>query len=229
MGTIAASTIINKAATQLLDQGNTRWTRPELLGWLNDGQRQIVMMSPQTNNKVSVVQLAAGSRQSIPADGWRLLDVFRYMGTDGTKPGRAIRLVSRELVDGYNPNWHAAPKSPAPQNYIFDEQDQTSFFVYPPNTGTGHVELNYAAVPADLASESSPISINDIYQTALLDYILYRANSKDAEYAPGVQLATGYLSTFLGAFQVREKGDLENSPNQGLAANKVPVIPGGES
>lgn len=229
MGTIVASTIIDKAATQLLDQGNTRWTRPELLGWLNDGQRQITLMSPQTNNKVSTVQLAVGTRQTLPADGWSLLDVFRYMGTDGTKPGRAIRLVSRELIDAYNPNWHAAAKTDAPQNFLFDDQDQTAFYVYPPNTGRGYAQINYAAVPADLANENAAISVNDIYQTTLLDYILYRANSKDAEYAPGIALASGYLTTFMGALQTREKNDRENTPNQGIRPQRPAGPPGGES
>lgn len=229
MGTILASSIINKAATLLLDPSNVRWTRAELLGWINDGQRQITIQAPQTNSKISTVQLVAGSRQSIPSDGWRLLDVIRYMGTNGTTPGRALRIVSRELIDSYNPNWHNATKTPVPQNYIFDEQEQTAFYVYPPNTGTGYVQINYAPVPTDLANESTAISVNDIYQTALLDYVLYRACSKDAEYAPGLQLASGYLTTFMANFQQREKVDKENSPNQGLTPNRAPTVPGGES
>lgn len=229
MGTIVASTIINKAATQLLDQGNTRWTRTELLGWLNDGQRQITLMSPQSTNKVSTVKLAVGTRQTIPADGWRLLEVVRYMGKDGTTPGRATRLISRELLDAYKPKWHAAPKTDAPINFLFDDQDQTAFYVFPPNTGNGYVEMNYSPVLADLLNEAATISLSDIYQTTLLDYMLYRANSKDAEYAPGLQLATGYLTTFLGALQIREKNDKDNSPNAGLSPSKVPGSIGGES
>lgn len=83
MGTILASAIINKAANQLTDSTNVRWTRVELLGWLNDGQRQIVLMTPASTNKVQTVQLVAGTRQSIPTDGWTLLEVIRSMGQIG--------------------------------------------------------------------------------------------------------------------------------------------------
>jgi len=229
MGTILASAVIDKASVQLLDVGNTRWSRAELLGWLNDGQRQIVLMSPHTNNKTAVVQLATGTRQTLPADGWKLLDVIRYMGNTSTpKPGRAIRIISESLLNAYNPNWHNAKTSDIPQNYIFDPQEQTAFYVYPPNTGCGRVLINYTAVPADLASEESPIEVNDIYQTALLDYILYRANSKDAEYAPGLQLASGYFSTFMASMGIRKDADTENNPNQGLSATQR-MAPGGES
>jgi hypothetical protein len=214
MGTITAKSIIDKASTQLLDPSNVRWTRAELLGWLNDGQRQITVMSPNATNKVATIKLAVGTRQSIPSDGWTLLDVIRTMGTDGTKPGRAMRLVSQELIDGFNPYWHSDTPTATPKNYIFDQQDQTVFYVYPPNNGKGYVQLNYSPVPTDLGSELLTITINDIFQTALLDYILYRACSKDSEYAPGLQLASGYLQTFMGSMQAKSVSELANSPNQ---------------
>lgn len=228
MSTITAKSIIDKAAIQLTDTGNIRWTRAELLGWINDAQRQIVIMSPNATNKVATVQLAAGTRQSIPSDGWTLLEVIRYMGTDGTKPGRAIRLASRELIDSFNPNWHAATPTLIPNHYIFDLQDQTVFFVYPPNNGRGYVQLNYAPDPADVTNENNPISLNNIFETAILDYVLYRACSKDAEYAPGLQLAAGYLQTFMASMGQKAQSEIINNPNQQLTL-KDPNKPGAQS
>lgn len=217
MSTITAKTIIDKASIQLLDTGNTRWTRAELLYWINDAQRQIVIMSPNATNKVATYKLAAGTRQSIPSDGWTLLEVIRYMGTDGTKPGRAIRLTSRELLDSFNPDWHSDPTSSTPKHYVFDLQDQTSFFVYPPNNGNGYIQVNYSPDPTDLVSENETIKLNNIFETAILDYVLYRACSKDAEYAPGLQLAAGYLQTFMASMGQKEQSETSNSPNQQFA------------
>lgn len=217
MSTITAKTIIDKASIQLLDTGNTRWTRAELLYWINDAQRQIVIMSPNATNKVATYKLAAGTRQSIPSDGWTLLEVIRYMGTDGTKPGRAIRLTSRELLDSFNPDWHSDPTSSTPKHYVFDIQDQTAFFVYPPNNGNGYIQVNYSPDPTDLVSENETIKLNNIFETAILDYVLYRACSKDAEYAPGLQLAAGYLQTFMASMGQKEQSETSNSPNQQFA------------
>jgi hypothetical protein len=228
MGTITAQSIINKASTLLLDTSNVRWSRAELLGWLNDGQRQIVTMAPSATNKVAVMKLVAGTRQNIPSDGWTLLNVIRYMGTDGSRPGRAVRVTSQQLLDSYNPNWHSSTPSVVPQSYVFDQQDMTAFYVYPPNTGNGYVQLNYSPEPADLTLESQPIVVRDIFQTALLDYILYRACSKDAEYAPGLQLASGYLQTFNLAMGVKQDAEIKNSPNQSLQPRN-PSTPGTES
>ena len=216
MGTVTAQSIINKAAIQLTDIANIRWTRAELLSWLNDGMRQIVVIQPSASSTTVVVKLIAGTRQYIPADGWLLLTVYRNMGTTGATPGRAVRIVSREILDGFNPNWHADTPKAEVRNFLYTNQDQLAFYVYPPNTGTQYVELNYSSQPADLTSESQVIPIFDVFQSALVDYIMYRACSKDAEYAPGLALAQGYLATFTAAVQVKTESEVTNDPSQAL-------------
>ncbi len=114
---VTAQTIIDKAAKQLLDSNNLKWTRAELLSWLNDGLRQIVLMQPNATNTRSSVQLVAGTRQKLPTGGWMLLGIYRNMGTTGTTPGRAVRISSRELLDAFNPNWHTATASTTTTNY----------------------------------------------------------------------------------------------------------------
>lgn len=228
MGTVTAQTIIDKASVQLIDLANIRWTRSELLAWLNDGMRQIVLIQPSASSTTVSKKLDAGTRQTLPTGGWLLLQMYRNMGTTGTTPGRAIRIVSRELLDNFNPNWHTATAAAEVRNYIYDTQDQTAFYVYPPNTGTQYVELNYSAQPTNLASESEVIPIFDIYQSSLVDYILYRACSKDAEYAPGLQLAQGYLATFVAAVGGKAQTEVSNDPVQALNPRNTSV-PGSQS
>ena len=91
MGTVTAKTILDKATIQLIDLTNIRWTRAELLSWLNDGMRQIVLIQPSASSTTDVIALQAGTRQYIPADGWLLLNIYRNMGTNGTTPGRIGR------------------------------------------------------------------------------------------------------------------------------------------
>lgn len=228
MGTVTAQTIINKAAIQLTDIANIRWTRAELLSWLNDGMRQIVLMQPSASSTTVSKLLTTGTRQTLPSDGWLLLQVYRNMGTSGTAPGRAIRIVSREVLDAFNPNWHSEIPKAEVKNYIYDIQDQQAFYVYPPNNGTQYIELNYSAQPANLTSESQVIPIFDIFQSALMDYILFRACSKDAEYAPGLQLAQGYLATFTGAVQGKSQSETVNEPVNSLNPRNV-AVPGSQS
>jgi len=225
MGTVTAGTIIDKAATQLIDIAGVRWTRAELLGWLNDGLRQIVLMQPTATNTIGAVLLTSGTRQTLPTGGWLLLGIYRNMGTTGTTVGRAVRLVSRELLDAFNPDWHTDTTSTVTKNYIYDIQDQTAYYVYPPSTGTNYLEINYSMQPTNLTSEAQVIPIFDVYQMSLTDYILYRACSKDAEYAPGLQLAQGYLTTFISSVGGKDQSEIKGNPEQSLLPRN-PNIPG---
>jgi hypothetical protein len=225
MGTVTAKTIIDKATIQLIDLTNIRWTRAELLSWLNDGMRQTVLIQPSASSTTSVIKLDAGTRQYIPDDGWLLLAIYRNMGTTGTTPGRAIRIISREIIDSFNPDWHTDTAKAEVRNYIYTNQDQLAFYVYPPNTGTQYIEINYSAQPTDLTSESQVIPIFDVFQSALVDYILYRACSKDAEYAPGVALAQQYSAAFVAAIKGKSESEITNDPTQALSPRN-PVIRG---
>lgn len=225
MATVTAGAIIDKAVVQLIDIAGVRWTRAELLKWLNDGLRQIVLMQPNATNTPGAVKLTAGTRQTLPTGGWMLLGVYRNMGTTGSTPGRAVRIISRELLDAFNPDWHTATASAVTKNYFYDLQDQTAYYVYPPSTGTNYLEINYSLQPTDLTSESQVIPMFDVYQGPLLDYIMFRACTKDAEYAPGIALGNLYLTTFTAAVNVKEQSEAKGTPEQGMLPRN-PNVPG---
>ena len=229
MGTLTAQSIINKAVIQLNDISAVRWTRAELLSWLNDGQRQITVAQPAASSYVTSVLLTTGTLQSIPADGWMLLDVYRNMGANGTTPGRAIRIISKEMLDGFNPDWHSDYPSAVSTNFIFDIQNQTGFWVYPPSDGTGYVQINYSRLPAALTAETQTIGLSDAFQTTLLDYLMYRACSKDAEYAPGLQLAAAYWQAFTTALGAKNAAEIKSSKNRSLGNERGSPDPGAES
>lgn len=205
---IVASSIINRVRTQLIDQGANgaplRWSDAELLKWLSDGCRTIVAITNSAANRVIAKQLDAGTRQKLPADGHTLLGIVRNTNDDGTKPGRATRIVTREIIDAQNPDWHAMKPTKIVQNYIYDPEDQLAFYVYPPNDGTGYVELNYAVMPGDVTDLGATLVVQDIYQTPLFDYVMFRAHLKDSDYAGGQSAATAYLQAFTTFMGVSE-------------------------
>lgn len=209
-----AEIIINRVRTQLIDTGPAqRWSDEELLRWVSDGQRTIALAVPSAVSKRVTVQLTEGTLQELPSDGHLLLSVIRNMGTDGQTPGRAIRLVTREIMDAQNPDWHSAPKETVIKNYVFDPQERTSFWVYPPSNGCGYVQLNYAYVPDELVSVADELVVARIWHTPLFDYVMWRAHQKDSEFAAGQQVANGYLQTFIAAIGVQGDGESEDNPN----------------
>lgn len=194
---VLASSILTRVRTQLVDNGSTqRWTDTELLSWLSDGQRHVVSAVPWASPKVATVSLAAGTRQAVPSDGWKLITVYRNLTAVGVA-GLSCLYVPRTVLDTQYATWHTTTNtSSAVTHWTYDENDPQAFYVFPRNDGTGSVEVNYSVMPTDVASTSSNITIRDIFQTALFDYVMFRAHSKDSDYAAGQQLAGAYWQSF---------------------------------
>ena len=228
MATITGQSLIQRAQTLIYDTTGVRWSPAELLGYLNDGQREVVLLRPEACVKNVSQQLTANStKQPLPADGVSLVDVVRNMGANGTTAGRVIRIVSREILDAQYPNWHVDANAGGDvRHYTYDLRDPKNFYVYPKSPSTAwYVEIVYSASPVDTDGVGAMIGIDDIYANALIDYILYRAYSKDAEYAQNGQLAIAHYTAFSNSLGVKTANDLQRNPNL-MAAPFNPNVPG---
>ena len=189
------------------------WDGAELLGWLNEGQFACVVLKPTSYVKSIPVQLVRGTKQSIPADGVQLVDVLRNTDASG-EPGRAVRIVEREALDSFNPDWHSGTPNLAVKHYVFAELDPKRFYVFPPQPPTpGFVELVYSAAPPDALS-TGDITLDDIYGPALVDYMLYRAFSKDTEFAADSGPAAAHQRAFMASLTGKAQAELGTNPNQ---------------
>ena len=226
MATITVASILTKVSTILQDPTNIRWPTDELILWLNDGQRETALYKPNAFVVNAAVICVTGTKQTLPSTAVSLIDVVRNMGTNGTTPGNAIRAVSREILDSQVPGWHASTPSAVTKHFVYTPLDSKTFYVYPPqpSSSQGYVELVYVAAPTD-ATSGSTITIDDIYVTALISYILFRAYSKDAEYANNSTLAATYYQQFQGLLQGKVTAEAASNPNQALAPFN-PNLPG---
>jgi hypothetical protein len=99
------------------------------------------------------------------------------------------------------------------ESYSYDPRNPLQFYVYPPNLGTGFVELSYSAVPAAVATAGDNITINDLYAYCLVDYMLYRAFSMDAEHAANAARAVAHYQAFLSALGASTQVQAANNQN----------------
>jgi hypothetical protein len=196
MGTIVSGSLISKAQTLLQDTAGTRWTSTELLGWLNDGQRDIVMLKPDANTKSDKHQLAVGTKQTLPTTGLIFVDIVRNVTSAGIATGTTIKPIARDQLDAQLPAWHSEAAATNVKYFMYDSRNPKEFYIYPPSAGSNYVELVYAYLPADIAAITAVINLDDIYANALVDYMLHKAYSKDAEFAGNSQRAEAAYTTF---------------------------------
>jgi hypothetical protein len=210
MGTITGTNIADRARRVLQDQaaGGTRWLDAELLDWINDAQREVVVAKPEASGVITDITCVQGTKQSIPNTGIRLLSVIRNTG------GKSIRRVDRNVMDSENPDWHNATASNTADHYIFDTDAPTVFYVYPPQTATpGQIEINYSAAPTDLSALGDTIDLPDIYMNAILDFVLYRAYMKDTEYAGNLNRASSHYNAFYTSLGQKTQAEAATDPN----------------
>lgn len=216
--TIAAQAIIRRCVETLQDNTSVRWPINELVRYLNDGQREVVLHRPDAMVTNQTMTCVAGSRQTLPATGAKLIEVVR--NATGTR--RAVRMVNREVLDAQSPNWHNLPGAAEVLHFMYDARDPRMFYVYPPALATTQLDLVFAAFPADIAEPADGalftavtgnISLPPIYGNVIQDYILYRAYSKDADYAGNGQRAQSHYTMFANALGIELRGTLAVAPN----------------
>jgi hypothetical protein len=198
MGTITVASLLGRAAKLTNDTGNVRWPLLEGLDWLNDGQRALIILRPKASVKNTSVALTAGStKQTLPADGYLFIDMPRNMGADGSTPGTVIQEIPTDTIDNQIPTWHVDANALGYiKHFVFDPRNPKNYYVYPKAPATSwYVELIYSVAPAD-CTQGGTITLDDIYANMLLDYVLYRAYSKDSEYAGSPELAAAYYTAF---------------------------------
>ena len=192
------SEITTPVRTILQDDG-TRWTDAELLVWVGAAYREIVTTKPEIGAKVAPIALQAGSLQFTPADAYRLINITRNIAPQTT----VVRPVERAVLDIQYPTWHSDPSTGRIDSVVYDIASPNQFWVWPQATAGMVVEMVYSSIPATPSSLNDNLAINDGYSGLVVDYLLYRAYSKDAG-AGDAALAQTYRQAFYESLGIKK-------------------------
>tara|TARA_R110002110_G_scaffold109622_9_gene273387 strand:- start:392 stop:1042 length:651 start_codon:yes stop_codon:yes gene_type:complete len=213
MATTKILDILDRASIILQDNTNVRFPNEELLKFFNDAQREVVLHRPDAKMVNTTLDLATGSKQTLPVSALRLIDVVRNVG------GRAVTQVDRRILDETLPNWHETTAGTNKiEHYIYDPADPKNFYVFPKGTsGTDSLEVIFSASTSEIAisdfsSDTTVISIDDVYANCLLDYVLYRSYQKDSEFAGNPQRAMMHYQSFANALGIKTQADSALTP-----------------
>jgi len=192
-----AQDLVQRAATTLADETGTRWDARELVRYLNDGQLMLVADRPDAYATRGNVSLVAGVRQTVPG--------AKFMDCLGNVSGAPCRQVDRLGLDATRPGWRGEASTASPRNWMHDPRDPLVFEVYPPALNTAQLQLVYAVTPTPVtepAANTGPsavtgtVSLNDIFFSPLVDYVLYRAYLKDGEHPANAERADRHYAAY---------------------------------
>jgi len=199
--TIFVQDIITRAVDTLQDAGSVRWPAAELIRYVNDGVRALVITRPDTSVKKVSLTPVAGARQSMPDDAVSLVDIIG--NTSGRQ--RSVSRVDMTALSMVDPEWQNATASATPSHFMFDERDPYFYYLYRPSTGTGSIDMLYSFFPADVTVAGDGIGIHRQWSAAVLNYVLSRAYDKDSEFGGNATLSAMYLARFNADMDVQAR------------------------
>jgi len=224
MKSVLVTTLLSDAARVLQDPTFVRWTRVHHQRNLNEGYRALFIMRPDVGMTTGTFTCAAGYRQILTKTpggfptAQRLRSVVRNVATGSTK--QAVQLVPQAALDTQRPGWTDEAQALSIQLYCYDLLLPQQFLVYPPALATAQLEVVYDALPTQHAlteeqlttDTTTAISVDDIYSGPLLDFMLYRAFTTDAEYAANAERAQQHLNAFTQTVGVDMQSDMSTGP-----------------
>jgi hypothetical protein len=226
MATVKVIEVVKRVEDVLQDSG-VRWPRVELQNWLNESYLQIILLRPDANAKTGTFTCVAGTRQTLTSGfstAIRLLDIVRNVASTSSK--YVVRLIDRSVLDDQRPGWHNETGTINVQNFTFDPRQPKTFYVYPPATTSAQLEVVYADHPGYHALSESAlnpsgttadvINLDDIYLSSIIDWILYRAFSKDAEHAANAARAGAHYQAFMAGIGNKTSSDASSVPSGGV-------------
>lgn len=233
--------ILFAVSTQLqdVDPQFERYTSRELVTWLNEGQKAIAKYVPSACSRVDAIKLVPGTKQQItrvlaadvkPGDGSTAKDLYgialmsliRNMGSDGQTPGRAIRVLDRETLDAFTPNWHSQTGDYI-EGFVYDPRTPQVFYVTPgvKAAATLWVEAQLMANPDEVdvngsygmnGTDTTLVSIDEQNTDDLVNYILARAYAKDSE-SSNVVMSNTYGQQFVSSINAQAAAITGVNPN----------------
>jgi hypothetical protein len=208
MATTKIVDLINRCEIISQDKTSVRWPKQEWLNGYNDAILFVVNRRPDKAVKnVDFVVDVTNTKQTLPADALSLFTITRNVGS-----GRPIRKLSRNQLDDQYENWHQETAVNI-DHFMYDERDPKIFYIYPrPVSGPHTIEIIYPFAPeavqiSDFTNNDETISVDDSFLNPILDFMLYRAYSKDADYAANGQRANDHLMAAENALGSKTQAD----------------------
>jgi len=180
--------IITEARYILNDATATyRQSDSELLGYVNSGIREVSALQPMVFASVGdVACVAASVEQAVTfTDAQALIDVMSI------HDGNALTVFDWDAMNRFNPGWRTDTAAPARQ-WARIAGDPLRFFIYPKAPISQVLDIMYVRVPVTLALTDTISEVPAAYTTALVDYVVYRADSKDDEHSNSGRAVASY-------------------------------------
>ena len=204
------SVILQNVNFALDDPNDVKYSLPQKIAAINSALQALVSYRPDAASYTTMMLLVAGTRQTLPSDGVRLLKVIRNRGQSGlSDAGRAIRKADMLVQDALIPDWHETTGQTTIDEYFYDSITPKDFYVYPPAPVSPviGVDISYVRVLPTITAGTDTLPVDDYFAPAIQEWMLYSIMGSDDEQNPNYAVARSHQSTFFQLLQIKAASD----------------------
>lgn len=224
--------VLMRIVNILQDATNIRWTADELVMWTNEAMTSTAVLRPDATARRVEVALTGGLYYRVddllgPESNKALRFMRLIRNTAPESKLGFIRSASMTAMDAILPTWRSVKASYDIVNFLTDPEDHLGFYVYPPAPvpdpvgppiiPAARADMMYSAIPTPIApvgegkswlDVEGMLATETVFDTALVEYVLARAFSKDAEYGGNGQRASMHMSNYQQALAYDAEGSI---------------------
>jgi hypothetical protein len=203
------SVILQNVNFVLDDPNDVKYSLTQKIAAINSALQALVSYRPDAASYTTMMLLVAGTRQTIPSDGVRLLKVIRNRGASGlSDAGRAIRKADMLVQDALIPDWHETTGQTVIDEYFYDSITPKDFYVYPPAPVSPviGVDISYVRVLPTITAWTDTLPVDDYFAPAIQEWMLYSLWCGDDQ-NPNYAVARSHQSTFFQLLQIKAASD----------------------
>lgn len=210
--------VIERVTTLYNDKDYVRVTQREYFKFLDDAVRQLILSRPDAHVAHEVVRLSQGTQQTIPSEGYTLIDIYMNkkavvdeQGVTTYQNYRPVWQVERKDLD-YFDNWQDPDFAGVDyiNEFAYDVRSPRVFWVVPfVGTTPVYVEMDYSyGVPQYGTMDSIAVEdimdmeipdIVDTFLNPIVSYMLSLLYSTDSTSMVDREVAQRYEASFYNA------------------------------
>jgi len=152
-----------------------RYADSHIVGVINQVLKRIAILRPDLFAYIATYTCTLGTRQSLPADCFRLIDVLQVVN------GPNVNEVNRESLDLLMATWQTGATAVA-QDWMRHVRNPSVFFVYPPSAAGQLLDIEYCRAPATYALGDVVPQLSDVYFPCVVDGAVWLLEAVDNEH-----------------------------------------------
>lgn len=210
----SVGTIVARAARILNDTSYVRWSKADLVDYLNEALCEMHGLRPDAFARSVDLPLRAGSLQSLPPGYSALVEIVSNLATVGTDivEGTAVSeadaryaALARKKPCLASSICAADPSQATISSFSRDAIDPTQFTVYPPVPVGAGISVRATVIVRPLPFVATDwdacTGIECLFDAQLVNWIVYRAFSTDSESQTATNTSDKFIKAFYDAFQ----------------------------